>query len=156
MAEFGAEFMDSAKATQILDVGSFDENGSYRALFGQPPWTYVGCDIQPGRNVDIVLPDPYDWQLEPESYDVVVSGQCMEHVPDLASWARAAARVLRSGGLMCLIAPWQQDEHRYPLDCWRILPDGMAWLLRDVAGLEVLKAFKQDIDCVGIARKPVG
>lgn len=56
-------------------------NGSYRTLFNNPKWNYVGCDLEEGSNVDIVLNDPYDWKnIESNSYDVVISGQAFEHI----------------------------------------------------------------------------
>lgn len=35
------------------------------------------------------------------------------------------SRVLKPGGLACIIVPSGGPEHRYPLDCWRFYPDGM-------------------------------
>ena len=44
----------------VLDVGSFDVNGTYRDLIPDA-WSYVGLDIRPGPNVDVVVADPYNW-----------------------------------------------------------------------------------------------
>jgi SAM-dependent methyltransferase len=49
------------------------------------------------------------------------------------------ARVLRPGGLLCLIVPSGGFEHRYPLDCWRYYPDGVRALTR-WADLDVVRA----------------
>jgi len=57
------------------------------------------------------------------------------------------------GGIVCIIAPWQWRYHRYPIDCWRILPDGMEFLLKDVCNFDILEIFLKESDCVGIARK---
>lgn len=70
-----------AERLRVVDIGSQDVNGSYRPLFAQPGWEYVGVDMTIGRNVDIVLRNPYDWQeLASHSADVVVSGQAFEHI----------------------------------------------------------------------------
>lgn len=44
---------------------------------------YTGLDIVPGVNVDIVTTDPYHWPIEDNAFDLVISGQCMEHVENL-------------------------------------------------------------------------
>ncbi len=131
---------------QIVDIGSQDVNGSYRPLFAQNQWRYVGVDLAPGRNVDIVLQSPYDWkELGRNSADVVVSGQAFEHIDFFWISALEIARVLRPGGICCLIVPSAGPEHRYPVDCWRFYPDGLRAIAR-FAGLDVLKA---ETDWVG-------
>jgi hypothetical protein len=42
----------------------------------------------------------------------------------------------------CIIAPSSGPEHRYPVDCWRIYPDGFV-ALAALAELEVLQAVTQ-------------
>lgn len=128
------------QALQILDVGSMDVNGSYRQFFDDPDWTYTGVDMEPGNGVDQVLPQPYDWSgLADEAYDVVISGQAFEHIEFPWVTILEVARVLRPGGLLCLIVPSGGYEHRYPVDCWRYYPDGIAALAR-WADLDVVRA----------------
>ncbi|MBI5885212.1 MAG: class I SAM-dependent methyltransferase [Deltaproteobacteria bacterium] len=127
----------------ILDLGSMDVNGSYRPLFVSDSWQYKGIDLAEGRNVDIVLPNPYDWTgIESTSVDVVVSGQAFEHIEYFWLTMLEIARVLKPGGLCCIIAPSGGFEHRYPVDCWRFYSDGFSALGR-FAGLEVLDAYTQ-------------
>jgi SAM-dependent methyltransferase len=127
----------------IVDLGSWDYNGSYRPLFDRPPWRYVGVDLTAGQNVDIVLRDPYNWrELKSNSVDVLVSGQTFEHTEFFWETVLEIARVLKPGGLCCIIAPATGPEHRFPLDCWRIFADGMRSLAR-YAHLEVLYARTQ-------------
>ena len=97
----------------------------------------------------------YSWPVDDESFDVVISGQCIEHVEDTHAWIKEVARVVKKGGIVCVIGPWSCPEHRYPLDCWRIFPDGMKFLFEKMAGLTVLESYHNspDIDCVGIGRK---
>jgi SAM-dependent methyltransferase len=153
---------------EILDVGSQDVNGSYRALFDRPSWRYRGADMEAGRNVDIVLRDVYRWrEIEPDSFDVVVSGQVLEHVEYPWMTVLEIARVLRPGGLVCVIVPSSGPEHLYPIDCWRVLADGARALAR-YAGLDVVEVnvFDAEADSAGepnlwrdtvlVARKAVG
>jgi len=125
----------------ILDVGSMDINGSYRELFSDPPWLYRGADTGPGKNVDLVLPDAYSWRAIPSgSLDVVISGQVFEHVEYFWFTILEIERVLKAGGWICLIAPSGGPVHRYPVDCWRFLPDGFSALSR-FAGLETVEIY---------------
>lgn len=116
---------------KVADVGSFDVNGNYRGLF--IGCEYVGLDIVPGLNVDRVV-DEYDFG--DEQFDVVISGQTMEHVYDLHRWRTAILRIVRPGGLLCVIAPHTWEQHKTPVDCWRILPDGMRWLFKELNVVE--------------------
>lgn len=151
----------------IADIGSQDVNGSYQPLFDDEGWSYTGVDMAPGRNVDVVLADIYAWdELETGAFDVVVSGQAFEHIEYFWLTMLEVARIMRPGGVCCLVAPSSGFEHRYPVDCWRFYPDGMRALAR-YAGLEVLEAYAEwdkekyptrDAtwqDCVLVARKPI-
>ncbi len=126
----------------IVDVGSAavaGEAASYRSLFLAPGWTYLGLDREEAPNVDIVPEDPYHWsELADGSLDVVVSGQALEHIDQPWRTIGEIARVLRPGGLAMLIAPSAGPVHRFPLDCWRFYPDGMAALAHQ-AGLDVIE-----------------
>ena len=151
----------------ILDLGSMDVNGSYRTLFDHAMWYYQGLDLTPGNNVDIVLSDPYIWtEIPSQSIDVVVSGQALEHIEFFWLTMLEVSRVLKPGGLCCIIAPSGGYEHRYPVDCWRFYPDGFSALAR-FSALEVLEcktqwesvgAYSDDSDVwndtVLVARKP--
>lgn len=128
------------RALQVLDVGSMDVNGSYRTLFDDPAWSYTGVDMAAGPGVDAVLPQPYDWSaLKSSSYDVIVSGQAFEHIEFPWVTILEVARVLRPGGLVCLIVPSSGFEHRFPVDCWRYYPDGVR-ALAHWADLDVVRA----------------
>ncbi len=122
----------------ILDLGSYDVNGSYRNFFNDPAWEYQGIDMEAGKNVDIVLQNPYVWkEIKSQSKDVLISGQAFEHVEFFWVLMDEMARVVKPGGLICIIAPSRGYEHRYPVDCWRFYPDAFRALAR-YAGLELL------------------
>ena len=128
----------------ILDLGSMDVNGSYRECFGDSHWSYLGIDLAPGANVDMVIKDPYHWrEIKTCSADVVVSGQAFEHIDYFWLSMLEIARVLKPGGICCLIAPSGGPEHRYPVDCWRFYPDGFTALAR-FASLDVLEVYSQN------------
>ncbi len=138
----------------VADWGARDVNndgGVYRPLFAD--CDYQGVDIEPGPNVDIVVPANDPSSIPAESFDAVISGQCLEHTERPWLVVKEMARVLKPGGVCILIAPWTWCIHRFPVDCWRILPDGMRVLCGD-AGLVVEKCDVSNSDCYAVARKP--
>ena len=65
---------------QIVDIGSYDVNGNlrtaleYSELNHRYDVNYTGVDMSEGRNVDVVLKDPYDiWPFEHNYIDIVIS-----------------------------------------------------------------------------------
>ena len=149
----------------ILDLGSTEMGASYRRIFEVPGWNYIGADLAAGPNVSLVLREPYRWrEVASGSVDVLVSGQVLEHVEFFWLTMLEISRVLKPGGMACLVVPSAGPEHRYPVDCWRFYQDGMRALAR-FARLDVLEAHTRweetgdpgsDLwhDSVLVARKP--
>ena len=138
----------------VLDVGSYDVNGTYRPLVEDRGWTYTGLDIEAGPNVDIVAKKPYKFPVKANTYDVVMSGSTMEHVEAIWLWIPELVRVLRPGGLLAVVTHWQFPEHRYPVDCWRIMPDGMTYLFEQTGLLERYDIrIVSQYDIAGVAYK---
>jgi len=143
MAAFAAQYV--REPARVADIGAYDVNGTFRPLFQH--CVYVGFDIAAGPNVDRVVPAD---NFGEETFDVVVSGSCMEHVLDLHQCANQCVSIARPGGLLCIVAPHTWAEHRHPVDCWRVYPDGMRWLFRD---LEIIDCRAERTDTILIARR---
>lgn len=171
MKKFVETYLDKDTKLRILDVGSqdvgeADAKGSYKHLFENNNWEYVGVDLSSGRNVDVVLKNVYRWnEFTANSFDVVISGQAIEHIEFFWATMFEISRVLKSGGICCIIGPSGGYEHRYPVDCWRFYPDGFN-TLANYAKLEPVEVYTQweDLghddgsdqwhDSVLIAKKP--
>lgn len=155
--EVFAKSLPNDKKLLVCDVGSCDVEGdgsfSYKKLFENH--YYVGLDLAPGINVDVVSDNQYKYPYLDNSFDIVISGQVIEHVEDIYLWIIEIARILKPGGLTCIIGPTSWVEHRHPVDCWRILPDGMRFLLGTIAKLNVvdIRKSRDNQDCIGIAKK---
>lgn len=116
---------------RIIELGSMDVNGTHRPLFNNPKWAYTGIDMAAGPNVDMVLTDPYNWDMLPsDTYDAVISGSVLEHIEFPWLTMKEIARILRPDGYTCNIAPSAGFEHRFPVDCYRYYPDGMKALCK--------------------------
>ncbi len=130
--------LDSKNKSRVLDVGSLDVNGTYRNLFNNDFWIYEGLDMEHGENVDFVPKEPYDWkELKSNTYDLVISGQALEHIEYPWKTFENIERVLKPSALCCIIAPSSGPKHKHPVDCWRFYPDGMKALCKH-ANLETL------------------
>ena len=162
MAAFRDKYLDRNKKLRIYDLGSrkIGTARTYKELFDCDNWEYIGVDMEPGENVDLNMAD---WNSTSDC-DVAISGQMLEHTEWPWTIVQMIQVALKPKGLACIIAPSAGPEHKYPIDCYRFLPDGMR-ALADWAGLNVLQAYISNIkakandgshkwkDCVLIARK---
>jgi predicted O-methyltransferase YrrM len=139
----------------VVDLGASDVNGSYRSLMPDGVH-YTGLDLEPGPGVDLVMADPYHIPMDDASFDVVLSGQMLEHCAHFWRVFTEIARVLRPGGLAFLIAPSAGPIHRYPVDCYRFYPDAYR-ALADWSGLRLVHCWMDERgpwrDLVGVFQK---
>ena len=86
-----------------------------------------------GNNVDILVDDIYNIiEIEDNSYDVVISGQLFEHLEFFWITMSEIKRILKPGGICCIIAPSGGPKHGSEPDCYRFYEDGMAAIARYV------------------------
>ena len=140
--EFFMENVDCKEfeGRRVLEVGSRYVNGSVRPLIERfcKPREYIGIDIEPGKYVDIVLPAEriVDY-FGPESFDVVVSTEVIEHVRDWRLVINNMKAVLRRGGYIYITTrSFGFPYHAYPHDYWRYEPSDMLRIFRD---FEIIK-----------------
>ena len=84
----------------MLDVGSLDINGNNRHLFEN--CEYVGLDVAPGRNVDVVS-TAHRYGEPDESFDVVYSEGSLHHFRWPREMISEMWRVLKPGGDIVLM-----------------------------------------------------
>ena len=92
-----------------------------------------------------ITKDEYHFPIEDNTFDVVLSGNVIEHVRKSWQWFRELARVCKPGGLVVTVAPVSWGYHEAPVDCWRIYPEGMR-ALHDEAGLKTEVAVFESLD----------
>ena len=108
---------------RVLDVGSLDVNGTNRFLFTD--CEYIGLDVVPGSNVDVVM--PCHKYVDKEGFDTIISTECLEHDLQWMLTLTNIERLLRSGGLFLFTAATTgRAEHgtvaSTPQDC-----PGLPW-----------------------------
>ncbi|MBK8100209.1 MAG: methyltransferase domain-containing protein [Planctomycetes bacterium] len=121
---------------RVLEIGPDGTPSSYARLTGLPGITWDTLDLEARPGLTHVARGENEFPVGDGVYDVVLSGQVLEHVRQPWLWMREAARVCRPGGLMLTISPVSWPYHEAPIDCWRIYPEGMRALCGD-AGLIV-------------------
>jgi SAM-dependent methyltransferase len=176
MAACVETYLSKDRRYNVVDFGARISDGqraSHRDVFVGYDVEYTGVDIDKGRNVDVVMKQPYKIPLPSDSVDLVVSGSTFEHIPFFWASFMELARILRPGGLIFITVPSRGHTHDV-YDCWRIYPDGlraMAAVSRlelvegrtdfpattdgrrfDYAKIDLVKAYWGDT--VGVFRKP--
>jgi SAM-dependent methyltransferase len=94
------QFHDFFSGKKVIEIGSWDVNGSVRSHFNH--CDYVGVDIAEGKGVDLVCPGQ-DVTLPDASFDVAISCECFEHNPFWVETFNNMCRMLKPGGL-CLMS----------------------------------------------------
>ena len=123
---------------KVLEIGPDVSPSNYRKIAdpaGAMTWDTV--DFPRDFPTTFTLTEEYHFPIAADSYDVVLSGQVIEHVRKVWVWMKEVARVCKPGGLVVTINPVSWPYHEAPVDCWRIYPEGMRALCDD-AGLDVV------------------
>lgn len=114
--EFVRKIVQSVQPLRrVVEFGSRIANGTVREIFTDATQSngYLGIDIEPGDNVDIVC-DAADWNGR-GGYDCVVCCEVFEHTPRGREICESAYRALRRGGffiLTCATIPREpHSEH---------------------------------------------
>ena|SRR5579884_1136612 len=110
-------FLNEAKVEhfrgkKVLEIGSAYVNGSVRPIIERfcYPAEYIGVDIQPGKGVDVVLPaERLVDHFGPDSFDVVISTEMLEHVRDWRKVISNMKDVLKPGGYIYISQHAQRD-----------------------------------------------
>lgn len=118
--KFAQKYIPNLEGKKILDVGSYDVNGTLKPIFDKG--IYVGLDMESGPNVDVVS-DAHNIPFENEHFDVVISSSCFEH--DDMFWVTflEMCRVVKPGGYLYVQAPSNGPYHGWPGDNWRFYID---------------------------------
>lgn len=142
MAHCVEQYMPKGTRYRVVDFGSRvsprSQGVTHAQLLAEHDCEIVGVDVRAGRNVDVVMEQPYRIPLKSNSADVVITGQTFEHIPFFWASILEIARVLRPNGYLFLTVPSRGHVHAKQ-DCWRYYPDGLA-AMAAFAGLRLCEA----------------
>ena len=113
---------------RVLDVGCGLK--PYYPFFAEHATEYVGVDVVPGPQVDLIggverLP------VADAGFDLVICTQVLEHVDDPALAVRELRRVTAPGGRVLASTHGVQVYHPSPHDLWRWTHAGLGRLFAD-------------------------
>jgi SAM-dependent methyltransferase len=97
----------------------------------------VAIDLLHGNGVDVVA-DGQALPLGEQTVDAVLLMEVLEHVPNPQGLLQECARVLRSGGHLCVTVPQYHILHNHPADYYRFTRHGLEHLCRR-AGFRILQ-----------------
>jgi len=94
---------------KIIEIGSYDVNGTVRNLF--PGAEYLGVDLVEGPGVDLVC-EGGKVDYESNTFDLSISCECFEHNPLWADTFSNMYRLTKEGGLVIItVATTGREEH---------------------------------------------
>ncbi len=123
---------------RVCDDGGMASNPekSYRRLF--PAGTnYTACDIVDHPSVEVVKPDPFTLPFIDQQFDLVLSGQMLEHCQNPFRAVAEMKRVLKVGCCIAIIVPSTGRWHDRQ-DGWRFMEDAFKFISQEVGGFETL------------------
>ncbi len=133
--------LESVATTEPLAILDFGCGGSpYRGLFPNAQYAradidaqQVGADYTIGADGRVPVPDGV--------FDLILSTQVLEHVPDPATYLAEAHRLLKPGGRLILTTHGTFDEHGCPDDFHRWTLMGLERLVT-AAGFQLVSGAK--------------
>jgi hypothetical protein len=129
-----------ADGMKILEVGPDAFTSTYRKMVSGSNLARDKLDIYDSPKLTYPRSDVYRFPVAENQYDIVLSGQVIEHVGRIWHWMAELARITKRRGLIITINPVSQPYHEAPIDCWRIYPEGMKALCEE-ACLVVERSF---------------
>jgi SAM-dependent methyltransferase len=134
------EALDLHKTSEKISILDYGCGGSpYRSLF--PNSKYFRADFTPCDGLDFLLPADSSVPMPDSSFDMVLSTQVLEHVPEPANYVAECFRVLKPGGFLILTTHGLFEDHGCPYDFQRWTADGLRLLL-ERAGFKIKGAKK--------------
>jgi ubiquinone/menaquinone biosynthesis C-methylase UbiE len=112
-----------ASESEVLDVGS--GGSSYSRYFPNR----LTVDIDPARQPEIVA-DAHALPFAPESFELVLCTEVLEHVKNPSQVISELNRVLKPGGMLLLTTRFVYPIHDAPHDYWRFTRYGMLELFK--------------------------
>lgn len=74
---------------------------------------------------------------ENETWDYIITDQCLEHVKHPWIAVNEMYRILKKGGKVICTTCSYNPLHNVPIDCYRFFPDGMKALFEDFSDVKV-------------------
>jgi len=124
------EFLSTNRPSIVADIGGRSSRTSYADICS------ADCfDLSDKPSFDICK------SLLPRNYSHIVCTDVFEHIFDPISAASNISQSLLPGGRLFLTTVSSWAEHRYPVDTYRFMEDGLRFLFRS---LEIERCWYED------------
>src|SRR5262249_10324742 len=105
--------------SRVLEIGPDAFPSSYQSMVDDPSVAWDTLDRTSDARLTYSAAPEYAFPVPDDAYDIVLSGQVIEHVPRIWVWIKEVARVCKRGGIVVTISPVSWPYHEAPVDCWR-------------------------------------
>ncbi len=136
------------KGMKILEIGPDGNPSSFQKLVNIPEIRWETLDLVDIHKPTHLVNEEYTFPLADNSYDLIVSANVIEHVRKIWTWMKELTRICKSGGVLITVCPLSWPFHEYPVDCWRIYPEGMKALYEE-AGLKTEFVTCENLELLG-------
>jgi len=144
--KYGSAYFTKDK--RVLEIGPDKSPSSFNDQLVDKPHTWHTLDLSDAvylSQYTYVASDLYKYAIEDNAYDVILSGQVIEHVAAPWTWLTELKRIVKPGGHIVIISPTSWPYHEAPIDCWRIYPEGMKELAR-LVGLNIVSMHWESLE----------
>ena len=140
-------FKDGMK---VLEIGGIEVTNFCKAVNNNSiTWHTLDINLSNNEpsfeNNHIISNKEYTYPLEDNSYDIILSGNVIEHVKKIWIWTKELHRIVKKGGYVITVNPVSWPYHEAPVDCWRIYPEGAKALFED-AGFSILHSSFESLE----------
>jgi SAM-dependent methyltransferase len=136
---------------RVLEIGPDAFPSTYQTIIGDSSITWDTVDLGSDSRLTYTAVSEYTFPIADNSYDLILSGQVIEHVRRIWVWMKELARVCKAGGTVITINPVSWPYHEHPVDCWRAYPEGIRALYGD-ASLEVILSKWESLEAARYRR----
>lgn len=143
-------FKDGLK---VLEIGPDGFPSSIAQICSHNKKIWHTLDIEENSQLTFPGAGEYSFPIADNEYDIVISANVIEHVKKIWRWIPELVRVTKQGGHVVTVNPVSWNYHAYPVDCWRIYPDGMTALYEDF-GLTVELTKFENLESAYLFNKP--
>ena len=133
--EFAAQFFEAS--LKVLEIGPDDFPSTYESACRERVTVWDTIDMKEDSRLTFQSTGEYNFPIPDKAYDIILSGNVMEHVRKPWIWIKEVARVCKLGGMVITLNPVSWSYHEAPIDCWRAYPEGMKALYEE-GGLRVI------------------
>jgi SAM-dependent methyltransferase len=136
---------------RVLEVGPDKFPSTYAAIVDNKAIIWETVDMCNDKQLSHTAKNEYRFAIPDDTFDIVLSGQVIEHVRKIWVWTKELSRVCKKNGKVITIAPASWSYHEAPVDCWRIYPEGMSALYEE-AGLAMDLCTMESLEYPGHRR----